>query len=82
MAESLFFGGVFFFLWQSHCFFGGDTHYKLTPTTIKLTPPQHEMSPSDQKTTLPKKNVGVIFFWDGNNLITGGVGGDNLVPPL
>ncbi len=63
-------------------FFGGDTHYKLTPTEITLTPPQHITFPAEKKTTQPENTGGVIFFWDGNNLITGGVVRDKLVPPL
>ncbi len=35
-----------------------------------------------KKTTQPEKTGGVIFFWDGNKLISGGVVRDNLVPPV
>jgi hypothetical protein len=35
-----------------------------------------------KKTTQPEINGGVIFFWDGNKMFTGGVVRDNLVPPV
>ncbi len=63
-------------------FFGGDADYKVTPTEITLTPPQHITVPAEKKTTQPEKTGGVIFFWDGNKLISGGVVRDNLVPPV
>jgi hypothetical protein len=63
-------------------FFGGDADYKLTPTEITMTPPQKITFPTEKKTTQPERTGGVIFFWDGNKLFTGGVARGNLVPPV
>ncbi len=89
MAESFFFVAKSFFygrsqinLGRSLFFFGGDADYKLTPTEITLTPPQHITVLAEKKTTQPKKTGGVIFVWDGNILISGGVVRENLVPPV
>jgi hypothetical protein len=47
-----------------------------------MTPPQHKTFQAEKKTTQPEINGGVIFFWDGNKMSTGGVVRDNLVPPV
>ena len=47
-----------------------------------MTPPQNITFQAEKKTTQPEKKGGVIFFWDGNKMFTGGVVRDNLVPPV